>query len=108
MPIDAGKLRTLITLQKPTKAKTAAGKRSITWANVADVWCEFVESRGREFMAAKQVNLRMTHLLRIYHRTDVTSEWRATSGSEVFNFDAVTNPGRGNVELLIEAIEEAA
>lgn len=108
MPIDAGKLDKRITLQSSSKTKSATGKITITWSDMGAVWCQFVDSRGREFMAARQVNSKITHVLKVRYRSDVTSEWRAKFGSAILNFNAVVNPGQQNVELLIEAIQESA
>lgn len=105
--IDAGKLDQLITLQKSSQTKSATGKIATTWSDMGTVWCRFVESSGREFITARRVNSKMTDMLQIRYRSDVTSEWRAKSGPAILNFNAVVNPGHQNVELLIEAIQES-
>lgn len=107
--IDAGKLNKLVMLQKKSSTtKDTAGKKTVTWENVCKVWCQFMDSRGREFMAAKQANAKVTHMLKIRYLSTVTNEWRATYGSEVFNFDAVINTKQADEELVITAIVEAA
>lgn len=107
--IDAGKLTKLVMLQKKSgTTKDAAGKKTVTWANVCKVWCQFMESRGREFMAAQQANPRVTHMLKIRYLSTVTNEWRATYRDDVFNFDAVINTRQSDEELVITAIVEAA
>ena len=105
--IDAGRLTKLITLQKPTKSKSAAGRTTITWSTVGKVWCEFAHTAAREFMAARQVNAKITDQLRIRHRDDVTSEWRAKYGDQILNFDGVYDPGQRREELMINAVRKS-
>lgn len=102
--IAAGKMRRRVTIQKPTETNTD-GRVAKTWSDVNTVWAEFVDTRAKEFLNAKQVNAKLTHLLRIRWRDDVIPKWRLTHGSSTLNILGVVNPGQRREELLLECEE---
>lgn len=105
MTIRAGQLRRRVTIQQPTRTNTD-GRISKTWANVATVWAQFTDTRGREFMAARQVNSQLTHIIRIRYRSDVKPTWRVLHGSTILNIVSATDPNQRRVETILECIEE--
>lgn len=80
-----GRLRHRITLQRNTPTKASDGSRVDHWTTVATVWAEFLETRGREYLAAQEAHSELSAKFIIRYRSDVVPEWRVNFQGRAFN-----------------------
>lgn len=77
--LNAGPLDQRITFQQRVPTQTPAGEQTYTWANLAsapEVWAEANPVRGREFVAAAQMQADAPMSFRIRWRADITTAMR--------------------------------
>ena len=69
----AGNYRHKMTLEQPSHGTPSvlSGEVVDTWTEVAEMWCSLRPIRGDEFLAAKQVQSEVTHVMRTWYRGDV-------------------------------------
>ncbi len=107
--MGAGKYRHLMTLEQPVAgtASTASGEVLSTWTKLASVWCSLMPLTGKELFAAQQVRAETTHIVKTWHRTDITitSAMRLTLGSRTFAIESVLNVGELNKETELRVVE---
>jgi len=104
--INAGELRTSITLQLPTIGADAGGAQKPTYANAATnpiVKARWINAHGQENVqtAVKSVQ-RATVTIR--HREDVLTTWRVLKGGEawqIISIDPVQDRKRW-IEMIVE------
>ena len=56
MGMDAGKLRTLVTIQQRETSQDGAGQPSTTWDDLATVWARVVSVKGSEDFKGQQLS----------------------------------------------------
>jgi len=88
-----GALDQRVTLQSRSVVVDAVGQETITWTDVATVWAEVEQLRGRELFAAAGTVYENTTRVRIRHRTDVLATWRVVHGSVKMDITAVIDVG---------------
>lgn len=69
----AGKMDRRVTLQARTVTRNADGEDVATYADLATVWAEKFDLRGREYFAAQQSRAEVTTRWRIRYRDDLRS-----------------------------------
>ena len=104
-----GNKRQRVTIERNDESATGSfGDRTPAWVTVATRWASVVPLRGREYLAAHQVQAEVTH--RIFLRHDsvtsaVTPKHRLKIGARVFDvLSAVDIEERGR-EVEIMAVE---
>lgn len=102
-----GPMRERVTLQSATRTADAGGGAAVTWsplAHGATVWARVTPLSGSEALQAMRLQARVTHLVTMRWRDDVTAAMRLVWGARVLNIRAVTNPDerRRYLELLCE------
>lgn len=65
-----------ITLQRRVVVQDVYGQDTITWTDIATVWAQCQQLRGREFFAAAQTQQESSVKVRIRYRTDVDQTCR--------------------------------
>lgn len=83
--IRISRLRHRIELQTNTPVQTTDGSNVDDWTTVAKVWAEFLESRGREYLAAQEAHSELSAKFIIRYRPDVRPEWRIVFQERTFN-----------------------
>jgi len=101
----AGRFRHRITLQRNVPTQAPDGSRVDDWRNVATVWGELLEIRGREFLAAAEAHSELTSKIKIRYRPDVRPEWRALFDGRTFNILHVADLKGRRRELELLAAE---
>lgn len=110
MTTKIGRLRHRIQLLRnnaiPQKSQTSDGSRVDDWTTVATVWGEFLELRGREYLAAQEAHSEVDAKFRIRYRSDVKADWRIIVNGRTFE---VVSPcdlmgRRRELELLAKEI----
>ena len=74
--MDPGQFDERVTLQSRSVVTDAFGQATITWVDVATVWAQVQQLRGREFFAAAQVQQEQTVKVRMHYRDGVQTTWR--------------------------------
>lgn len=94
MPLDAGLLRSRITIQQRTTGTDSLGQPLTTWEDVATVWADIRTQSGlsslrSERIVADQTTSETAYSIRIRWRDDITAAMRAseTSGGVTRLFD---------------------
>lgn len=94
MPIDAGMLRSRVTIQQRSAGTDAIGQPLTTWTDLATVWADIRTTSGlsslrAERVVADQMTSEAAYSVRIRWRADVTASMRVveTSGGVTRYFD---------------------
>lgn len=88
-----GTMRKRLVIQDPQRTTDAIGGGSTTWSNVKTVWGEVKPASGREVYHGQQLEMRVTHKIKIRYRSDVSlsPKMRILLGSRVFNIRLIIN-----------------
>lgn len=95
---NIGAFQERIVIQSRTATLGEYGDETEAWATANTVWAEVLPQTGREFMAAKQVQADLTHLIRIRYAssTKPTVEQRVYWESRTLQILNVVNVGEEN------------
>lgn len=76
--VSIGDLKHRITIERKVRGPSdgAGGNTGETWTPVATVWAKLDPTTAREIVAADQVVHRLTHIVTIRARSDVTAAMR--------------------------------
>lgn len=103
--IRAGGLRHRIELQKRTQTADGVGGMTTTWTRKhyarAAIWPE----KAGEVVEAGRLEHRITHRIRIRHRSDVDASMRVKFGERYFDIVSIINREERNRELDLMAVE---
>jgi SPP1 family predicted phage head-tail adaptor len=102
----AGQLRHRVTIQRLVEGspqQDAGGTPDDAWSEYFTCYAEVAPLRGRELIAAQQVNSEVTGTIRIRYRDDktVTTAMRAVFESRNFDILAVVDPLERHRELVL-------
>lgn len=104
--MHAGRLDRRVTLQARTVTRNAQGEDVASFADLATVWAEKLDVRGREFFAAQQSRAEVTTRWRIRWRGDFRSVDRLVHDGTTY--DVVAPPAeigrRDGLELVTTAV----
>ncbi len=104
--VNAGDLRTTITLQQPTLQRDAGSAQSPVYANASTtptVKARWVNAHGQENAQTAMKSVQRATVT-IRHRDDVKTTWRVLKGDEPWNIisiDPVQDRNRW-IELVVE------
>ena len=102
--MKAGRMDRRVSLQARTLSRNSYGEETESWSEIAEVWAEKVDLRGREYYAAAQANADVTTRWRIRYRSDVTVLHRLLYDSVVYEINQVAEIGRqAGLELITTA-----
>ena len=100
----AGRMDRRVTIQERTLTRNAYGEQVETWANVATVWGEKADLKGREFLAAAQLSADISTRFRLRYRAGVTVQHRLVCEELTYNIIQVAEIGRrAGLELFATA-----
>lgn len=102
----AGRMDRQVTLQTRSVTRNAQGEDVATYVDLATVWAEKIDLRGREFFAAQQSRAEVTTRWRIRWRTDLTSVDRLLHEGRVY--DVVAPPAEVGRRQGLELVTTAA
>lgn len=101
----AGELRHRISLQSPSKTRSATGAEVITYATVATVWAKIETVRSDEIMDQQRAGATATHKMTIRHRTDIKPTWQVVWGGRTLRVDAPVIADNVNRSLTLVCTE---
>lgn len=77
MAMKAGKLRHLVTIERPVKVRAASGDFITTWDTfLEDVYASIEPLKGKELFHAQTVNADATHTVQIRFADGVNADMR--------------------------------
>lgn len=89
------------TLQNYTIAKTGAGGRPKTWADMAIVWMHVEAANGREELYGMQIQASMTHVIIMRYRTGVTTDMRILIKGDPYNIRSINDVNLRGRKLIL-------
>jgi SPP1 family predicted phage head-tail adaptor len=104
--MQAGKLRTRLTIQNAMTLIDPYGESLKTWTTLATVWGSVEPLRMQEYFEAQQTQAKATHRIEIRYLPGVLPTQRIVMGSRIFEITAVLNPQERNARLQILAVEK--
>ncbi len=101
MAIQAGKLRHIVTVQRPAKQHNSFGEEKEIWISTNTRRCDIVPTSARERLLAEQVNQQLTHRVTMRYTPDIKHDYRLLFGSRVLNIESIINVDERNKELTL-------
>jgi SPP1 family predicted phage head-tail adaptor len=74
--IDPGKLRERVTIQQATATRNSLGEAVLSWSDVSTVWASVEGVTAREALAAGQLDVTVTHRVRLRYVPTLTQQMR--------------------------------
>lgn len=74
--IDPGRLRERVTIQQAAEARNALGETTLSWATFAERWASVEGVTAREALGAGQLDVSITHRVRLRYVTGLTQQMR--------------------------------
>ena len=100
MPIEAGRLRHRVTLEEFVEIRNSAGERESIWQFVAYLWAAIEPSSAREFVAAQQMQSKVSARITIRYRSGVNAGMRILHRGTVYNIEGVLADKDSGIEYL--------
>lgn len=101
----AGKMDRRVTLQARTVTRNAQGEDVATYADLATVWAEKFDLRGREYFAAQQSRAEVTTRWRIRYRDNLRAVDRLVHDGTAY--DVVAPPAEIGRQQGLELVTTA-
>ena len=109
MPLRAGQLRHLLTIQTPTDSVDATGAVKSSWATLTTVWGAVWPVTAKEYIAAGQIFTNLTHRVRIrYTDSTMTTKCRVRFGDRYLDIRGIVNSEERDEMLDLMCTEEIA
>lgn len=101
---DPGQLRERLKIEQALLSTRDDGGLTVTWSTLAKVWARVQPLRGREALAAQQLESSLTHRVTIRYRSDIRAAMRLDWNGLKLNIRTVGNPDerRHFTELMCE------
>jgi SPP1 family predicted phage head-tail adaptor len=111
--MDIGKMRFVLTLEKPLQVANALGEivlsTNANWESVVDVRASIKALTAEESMRAKQVEMDISHKIVIRYVRELKSDWRlrmdTPDGSRYFYIKGISNVKELNREYELTCVE---
>lgn len=99
----AARLRTPVTIQRPTKSPDGMGGWTESWATVATVSAQVRDLRMEEVVQQMALQSRITHSFTIRYRNDVDATCRIVLNSREYAIRGVVDMEERHAFLRIDA-----
>jgi SPP1 family predicted phage head-tail adaptor len=76
MALDPGRLRERVTIQVATERRNSLGETTLEWATFAERWASVEGVTAREALGAGQLEVSITHRVRLRHVAGLTQQMR--------------------------------
>lgn len=93
---EIGSMKQRITLQQEAQMADGAGGYAVSWTDVATVWAEVDPVNGREVRFARRLEARLTHVISLRYRGDISPAMRVSYDGRLFNIRAIVNLDEGD------------
>jgi SPP1 family predicted phage head-tail adaptor len=98
--MEAGKLNRRVTIQQRSAGEDDYGQPVEGWADVATVWADISDIKGREFFAAQAVQNPVETRITIRHRAGIVPSMRVLHGLDVYDIHAVLGQDGIRLDLM--------
>jgi len=103
--IDAGKLRERVAWQQATETRNSLGETIVSWATFSTVWASVEGVTAREALAAGQMDVTITHKVRMRHLTGLTQQMRGLWRGRVLEIVSLLEHGnRSEHEAICQEV----
>ena len=99
--IDPGKLRERVEVQTATESRNALGEPVRTWATAATVWASVEGVSAREALGFGQLDVTVTHRVRMRHISWLTQNVRLLWRNRVLEIVSLLEHGNRSEHELI-------
>ncbi len=111
MTVDPNMLTRPVWLSERTTAVISDGQRTTSWTKRHRAFVQFKDQRGAAFMAALQLNNKITHLIAMpYTRRFTAKNWRIEyeddAAVRVLEVATVVDPNESKEEMIVSCIEK--
>ena len=89
--LNPGALRHLVTIQQNTPTADTDGSLVDSWSTYQQVRAAISTTGGREFTAARVVDAKLTHEVKIHYYSAVTPKMRILWGTRVLHITSVVH-----------------
>jgi SPP1 family predicted phage head-tail adaptor len=103
---EAGRLKSRLVLEKPTRVPDEAGGATVTWAAAATLWAELIPLKAEERPRGEGLVDMMLWRIVVRYRGDVAPGDRFRLGARLFLVLAVSDPGQDGRWLACLGDEE--
>lgn len=103
-----GRKRSRVTFQRRSETIDSSGGQSTTWTTLHTCWASIAPLRGRDFLAAQQMQSDVTHRIFVNYNTStstLTPADRMSQGTRRFDILSILNVDEKDTELEIMAVE---
>jgi len=100
-----GDLNKRIQIQAATRVSDEMGSFTETWGTIATVWAAMWPLSATETVQSMQIDMVVSHRVRIRYRSTFRPSWRLKFGNRYFNIVGILNPNERNEYLDILAKE---
>jgi SPP1 family predicted phage head-tail adaptor len=101
--IDPGKLRERVTIQQATERRNALGETTLEWATFAERWASVEGVTAREALGAGQLEVSITHRVRLRYVTGLVQTMRLLWRGRVLEITTLLeHANRSEHELLCQ------
>lgn len=100
MPLDAGKLRHRVTIQRLIRYIDTAGDTVEGWVEFATVWASVEPLSAREFIGSQAMQSQIAVRVTIRHLDGVLASMRLLHGAKVYVIEGVLPDKESGLEYL--------
>ena len=102
--MQIGILRKQLTLQGESLVADGSGGHAANWTTVATVWGDVKPTIGVDAVIVRNFDKRITHVITLRYRSDITTGMRLLDGSRILLIRGVVNLDEKNrwLQLLVE------
>lgn len=100
MPLDAGKLRHRVTLQRLLRYIDTAGDTAEDWTTFATVWAAIEPLSAREFVGSQAMQSQVALRVTIRYLDGVVATMRLLHGAKVYVIEGVLPDKESGLEYL--------
>lgn len=105
MVMRAGELRHRVRVQETVRTDDGAGGHTLSFRTIDTIAARVFMSAGREVMEAKKLNAKVSHVVRLRARTDITPAHRFMFNGTALNILSIGDPDGKGVEMIAQCEE---
>ena len=76
IPINPGKMRERVTIEKPVRTENKMGESVLTWVAVRRTWASVEGVSSKEVLANSRQEFDISHRVRLRYQSDLTNNHR--------------------------------
>ena len=101
MMIVSGQMRERVTIQAPADQQSPLGEATVTWSDVATVWASVMGVSARDYFAAQQSGVVITHRIRIRFLPELNHQQRMIWRGRTFEISSILERENRSVHEIL-------